>query len=186
MNRFFSTLSARLGWMAFVLVFISAAYTLSAQFKSGFTDYVYTDAVSEMRSIQRGLEAFQSMYGRYPPENDWMNELIPAGREVINTNHRIFAELNGGNDAFGNPWAYRHPGLHHPESFDLYSMGEDGISESGGNDPDDIAFWHHPVRWRYHYEDDFRISVLAGLAGLVAGLVFAVRWRIRMRQNPPA
>ena len=89
-------------------------------------------------------------------------------------------------DVWENPYVYRHPGLHHPESFDFYSKGADGISESGGNDPDDIASWHHPSRWRYHYDDDFRISVLAGLAGLVAGLVFAVTWRIRMRQNPPA
>ena len=184
MKLFFSTLGARLGWVAFVLVFVSVGYTMSSWFKAGFTDYEYSDAVSEMRSIQRGLEEFRSKFGRYPPEHTWLDELMPAGREVINTNHLLFIELNGEKDVFGKPWVYRHPGLHHPEFFDLYSTGADGISESGGNDPDDIASWHHPFRWWYHYDDDFRISVRAGLAGLVAGLVFAVRWRLRMRQYP--
>ncbi|MFO1521599.1 MAG: type II secretion system protein GspG [Kiritimatiellia bacterium] len=151
-----------------------------------FINYVHDRAASDVQGFQFALERFHAQYGRFPPEATWADELIPAGREVINKERKVFLELPDMEDGWGNSYVYRQPGLHNPQSFDFYSKGADGISETGGNDPDDIAFWHHPIRRRYHYDDDFRISVRAGLAGLLASLVFAVRWRLRMRPTPPA
>jgi len=40
-------------------------------------------------------------------------------------------------DPWGKPYLYKFPGVHNPESYDLYSFGRDG-SEGGG---DDVVNW---------------------------------------------
>jgi len=42
-------------------------------------------------------------------------------------------------DPWGNPYRYQFPGIHNPESFDLYSYGPDGVE--GGND--DVTNWEN-------------------------------------------
>jgi len=40
-------------------------------------------------------------------------------------------------DPWGNPYQYKNPGIHNPSSYDLFSMGPDGIA----NTADDIGNW---------------------------------------------
>ena len=180
-----STCTTWIGWLSFVLVFVSAWYGVLAIFKSGFDNPDYRHAASDVQQVRRGIEQFQARYGEYPPQSTWLEELMPAGRERINTNHCRFVEVME-SDPYYHPWVYRHPGVHHPESFDFYSAGEDGISVSGGNDPDDIAYWHGPVHLKYRFDDRFRVSVHAGLSGVFASIGYIVLVRLQMRQNPPA
>lgn len=44
-------------------------------------------------------------------------------------------------DVWGHAYVYRCPGIHNTNSYDLYSVGPDGVSKSGGGDPDDINNW---------------------------------------------
>lgn len=44
-------------------------------------------------------------------------------------------------DVWGHDYVYRYPGIHHTNSYDLYSTGPDGASKSGGGDSDDINNW---------------------------------------------
>jgi general secretion pathway protein G len=40
-------------------------------------------------------------------------------------------------DPWGHPYQYRNPGKHNPDSYDLFSMGEDGLPDTD----DDIGNW---------------------------------------------
>jgi hypothetical protein len=44
-------------------------------------------------------------------------------------------------DVWGHEYVYHFPGKHHTNGYDIYSLGPDGVSKSGGEDPDDIANW---------------------------------------------
>lgn len=44
-------------------------------------------------------------------------------------------------DPWDNPYVYHCPGIHNPDSFDLYCCGADGVSKSGGDDYDDVNNW---------------------------------------------
>ena len=41
-------------------------------------------------------------------------------------------------DPWGHPYQYRNPGKHNPDSYDVFSMGEDGLPDTD----DDIGNWN--------------------------------------------
>ena len=88
-------------------------------------------------------------------------------------------------DPWGHPYVYRFPGLHSTNGYDLYSIGPDGISKTGGNDLDDISNWDKPASGTNNGERLFRdvdelllvIPVLFGfrvVAGITSGEFRAV------------
>src|SRR3989339_1938443 len=108
-------------------------------------------AVADVKMLSQACKAFQIVYGVYPPEKTWMSELRPDINAVINTNGLHFIE--GGTkaiDPWDNPFVYKYPGKHNPDSFDLFSLGCDGITKTDGNDPDDISNWH-AYGWAQRY-----------------------------------
>jgi type II secretion system protein G len=44
-------------------------------------------------------------------------------------------------DRWGHEYVYRFPGVHNRNGFDIYSLGPDGKSKTGGDDPDDVRTW---------------------------------------------
>ena len=44
-------------------------------------------------------------------------------------------------DPWGRPYVYACPSANTTNQFDLYSCGPDGVSQSNGNDPDDVNYW---------------------------------------------
>ncbi len=58
-------------------------------------------------------------------------------------------------DLWGNPYVYRSPGTQGTNAYEIYSMGADRRSKSGGNDPDDINLWDdadtHREKYRKYY-----------------------------------
>jgi len=86
------------------------------------------------------LEMFREETGRYPPQDKGLCALVCAGYlQRLPT------------DSWGRPYVYVFPGQKNPEKFDLYSRGEDGISMSQGDDPDDINNWNTDKPWRRYY-----------------------------------
>ena len=77
-------------------------------------------------------------------------------------------------DAWGNP--YR---IQTRESLDekprVYSTGEDGLSKSGGNDPDDIRSWDEE-RWRWYSRRQFtrEISFCMIVSAFITAAGFAL------------
>jgi hypothetical protein len=52
-------------------------------------------------------------------------------------------------DPWGNNYVYVFPGKNNKLHFDLYSLGEDGLSATEGNDPDDVNSWDPHSGSRY-------------------------------------
>jgi hypothetical protein len=81
-------------------------------------------------------------------------------------------------DPWGNDYVYVFPGKNSSEGFDLYSLGEDGKSATGGNDPDDVNNWDPESGSYYPLIDPVQtmirrvfLAVFLGVAVLVVGAI---------------
>jgi general secretion pathway protein G len=130
--------------------------------------------------LTKALEAFRNDCGRYPCMAEGWAALmqcptnIPAGRWHGPYLDKIPV------DPWGNDFVYVCPGLHHPNGFDLYSCGMDGISKSKGGDPDDINNWdtNSPHSFRDPGLDDMLNGMLKGTlaVNVLLALVILVVW----------
>jgi hypothetical protein len=60
-------------------------------------------------------------------------------------------------DPWENAYAYRAPGIHNAESYDLWSLGPDGQDDTG----DEIGNWNLPEDYSATGEDEGSVSSLA-------------------------
>jgi hypothetical protein len=112
--------------------------------------------------------AFKNAYETFPPEETWFDELGGTDKAVINTHRIDFANLSTTNDPWGNPYVYKCPGKHNTHSIDFYSRGRDGLSKTGGDDPDDISNWPRS-NFRNIYTEK---PLVTPLRLLMIGLIF--------------
>jgi len=89
------------------------------------------------QSVKTPLRSFQLHVGRYPTTEEGLQALVdrPSGVEERNWRGPYIEDLP--DDPWGNPYRYRHPGENNPRSYDVWSMGPDGVSGTG----DDIGNW---------------------------------------------
>ena len=149
-----------------------------------FGSTLWGRTASNIRHLSDGCELFQEIYDVYPPQDTWLDELRGTSR-VVNRRRSVFVALKNVLDGWGNTFVYRFPGRHNPDSFDLYSLGADGKSQTDGDDPDDIANWHEPERWRKHYNPPKAITPLHAvlIVGLAAAIVILGKARRRKRMS---
>jgi len=139
----------------------------------------YGRTAANIRVLSRACEVFREECGSYPAQEAWLDQLKAKDRQsslLVDHEHTL--------DAWGNPFVYVFPGKRNPESFDLYSLGADGKTETNGDDPDDISNWHAPERWRKHYKPS-KISKLhlLLLTGLAISVFLLARARRKMLQT---
>lgn len=97
------------------------------------------------------VRLLDSVCDEYPMTEHEINQWL-SGK--LDPNHPAMTRLQwykGGDvffplDQWGNPYRcvfgkFRRPGIDRLYTIGIYSMGEDGISLSNGNDPDDINSW---------------------------------------------
>ena len=88
--------------------------------------------------IYGGIKAVIDNYdvdnGTYPHS---LNDLLQAPNNARNWKGPYFDPPQLPVDPWGRPYVYVYPGRHNPNSYDLYSVGTDGIE---GNE-DDIGNW---------------------------------------------
>jgi len=77
-------------------------------------------------------------------------------------------------DPWGNDYVYVIPGKNNKLSFDLYSLGEDAQSATGGNDPDDVNSWDPESGSYYPLIDPIR-TVIRYVTLLVVATVIVLR-----------
>jgi len=106
----------------------------------------------DLAQIGIGLQAFQLDVGRYPTTSEGLAALLTCPAGVLERNWHGPYIMGSGKDPWGNPFNYACPGVHRPNSYDLYSYGEDGRSRSGGDDADDINNWDTSQHWLRHYQ----------------------------------
>ena len=90
----------------------------------------YAQTLNEIRQLDGAVEQYQIEHNRLPTEAEGLAlvaEYVKGGRIPL--------------DLWGNPYVYRSPGVHGTNGYEIFSMGADGRSKSGGNDADDINLW---------------------------------------------
>ena len=86
------------------------------------------------------LEEFEVDCGRFPSTAEGLNALTVRPADIPEAKWHPY--LKGvPKDPWGHSFVYRCPGLHNTNRFDIYSLGPNGESKSGGEDADDIANW---------------------------------------------
>jgi general secretion pathway protein G len=89
--------------------------------------------------IEQALEFYQMDNARFPTADQGLDALVhktsspPVPRAFTPGG---YIKTDGLADPWGQPFQYRIPGTNNPHSFDLWSLGPDGVE--GG---DDIANW---------------------------------------------
>jgi general secretion pathway protein G len=87
-------------------------------------------AKTHINSIITAITAFQ-----------YNNKRLPTQEEGLNSLFKYFINNEIPKDPWGRKYIYKYPGKYNEGSFDLYSLGPDGISKTDGNDYDDINNW---------------------------------------------
>jgi len=87
--------------------------------------------------LSQAIEMFKFDMGQWPEElKDLVQE--PADPDTADKwTTPYLTHASGIADPWGNAYAYACPGRHNPDTYDLWSLGEDGISGTG----DDITNW---------------------------------------------
>jgi type II secretion system protein G len=91
------------------------------------------------------LDMFEVDCGRFPTTKEGLRPLVSSPTNVEHWHGPYFDPPAVPEDPWGHEYVYRFPGVHNPNGYDLYSLGPDGVSKTGGNDRDDIGNWEKPV-----------------------------------------
>lgn len=96
-----------------------------------------------MSIIKTALGAFHVDCGRYPTSTEGLQALLTRPADLPEGRWRGPYIDNDKNllDAWGHELVYISPGIRNTNQYDLYSKGPDGMSKSGGEDPDDVNNW---------------------------------------------
>jgi general secretion pathway protein G len=125
--------------MVVVVILGILAATIIPQFMTSTQDAKVSTAKSTVSELESALARFYVHMDRYPTAEEGLNVLVeaPTGDDkkwrgpYINRLRK---------DPWENPYQYRIPGVHHPQSFDLWSRGSDG-ADGGEGDAADIGNW---------------------------------------------
>jgi general secretion pathway protein G len=96
----------------------------------------------ERNKIKTGLDCFEIDCGRFPSTAENLSALVTRPTDVPEMRWHGPYLPSVPKDQWGHDYVYCCPGIHNTSPFyDLYSCGPDGVSKSGGDDPDDIPNW---------------------------------------------
>ncbi len=101
----------------------------------------YRGVTTQVAAFETGLDLFRRDCGRYPSTAENLAALVTRPTDIPEARwHGPYFERIP-LDLWGRAYAYRCPGVHDTNRFDLYSCGPDGLSKTGGDDPDDVSIW---------------------------------------------
>jgi general secretion pathway protein G len=103
-----------------------------------------TKAKGDIRGIETALEMYRLQNGFYPTTEQGLEALLrkPGGEPVPNAWNGPYLKgmTSVPKDRWGHEYLYLSPGIHNPESFDVWTRGQDG--QDGGEGPNsDIGNW---------------------------------------------
>lgn len=138
----------------------------------------------ELEQLCLAIEMYGDAHRELPPEGTGLDllreeEFALPGTDLL--------------DPWGQRFVYKNPGVHNVGSYDLYSLGKDGRTISGGADADDINNWDKEDSWLYEAygfirEEEARriyFSIACGALLLWVGLVVVVVKRGRSGARCP-
>jgi len=125
--------------MVVVIILGILAATIIPQFAGTTYDAKVSRARIDISTLENALERFYLGADRYPSTEEGLQALIKAPADVAKKITKpLIKEMRP--DPWGNPYAYRSPGLYGSTNYDLWSRGADGVD--GGEDTNtDITNW---------------------------------------------
>jgi general secretion pathway protein G len=94
-----------------------------------------TGARAEIANLELSLDMFEIDVGRYPTTEEGLIALIEEPSGVNDWGGSYLKSKDVPLDPWGGEYAYRCPGQHNTEGYDLHSYGPDG-QDGGGDDID--------------------------------------------------
>jgi general secretion pathway protein G len=88
-----------------------------------------------------GLNAFAEDCGRYPSSTEGLEALIERPSELKARWHGPYMMGQIPLDPWAHEYVYLCPSTHSTNPFEIYSRGPDGVTKTGGDDPDDVNSW---------------------------------------------
>ena len=85
-------------------------------------------------NIAIALKLYEMDNGAFPTTAEGLDALLKAPLSAKNWKGPYLEKKPI--DPWGKPYQYRSPGTHHPQDYDLYSLGKDGVESQ-----DDITNW---------------------------------------------
>lgn len=124
--------------MLLVLVILSAlaAIIYPSVSKHGLRARI-TATKTQMQVLCAALSQFEMDNDHYPQGRNGLLELVQRPRDAKNWRGPYLEKKVVPKDAWSHEFIYESPGKHSPESYDIVSLGPDGIEGTA----DDIASW---------------------------------------------
>lgn len=94
-----------------------------------------------LQELKTGLNRFEIDCGHYPSTAENLSALVVRPTDIPEGQWHGPYLASIPKDQWGHDFIYRCPGIHNTNGYDFYSCGPDGVSKSGGDDPDDIHNW---------------------------------------------
>jgi general secretion pathway protein G len=100
-------------------------------------------AEMQVRYLGAALDNLAQDCARYPYSTEGLKALIERPREIPEARWRgpYLDPERIPQDPWGHDYVYHEPSNRSTNRYDLYSCGPDGVSKSGGDDPDDVSLW---------------------------------------------
>jgi general secretion pathway protein G len=106
-----------------------------------------TAARTQIETMAVALDAYRLDTGQYPTTEDGLAALrvrpVMAGAAIGWRGPYLRKAVPL--DPWRRPYVYRAPGTHNPESYDLYTLGRDGLVGGEGEDAD-ITSWGEGIK----------------------------------------
>ncbi len=87
----------------------------------------YKTSVGEFPSTKQGLQALRTRPADLPRTKVWEGPYLDSREAILPIKTDMLT------DPWGHPYLYRSPGIHKPDSFDVWSHGPEGSQDEIGN-----------------------------------------------------
>lgn len=134
--------------MVVMAILVMLASVITTQVVKRVEDAKVAVAHADIEAMETALDLYHVHNGTYPSTEQGLQALVekPAGEpEAKNWDGPYLKKGVVPNDPWDRPYVYKCPGDHNPDSFDLYSLGRDGVEGGEGKDAD-IVNWETQQR----------------------------------------
>ena len=127
------------------------------------------------------LRMVDAALDQYKLENQ---QRLPSEAEGLQAVQSYLYDKVALEDAWGHPFVYRLSTTN--DGRVIYSVGKDGVSATGGNDPDDINLWDTEQKWQTQYQSsvvqpNLLVTGLALSLGILILVAARRRWKLTQK-----
>ena len=138
-------------------------------------------STTEAGSTFERLRMVDGALEQYKLENQ---QRLPSEAEGLQAVQSYLYDKVALEDAWGHPLVYRLSTTN--DGRVIYSVGKDGVSATGGNDPDDINLWDTKQKWQTQYQSsvvqpNLLITGLSLSLGILVLVAARRRWKLSQK-----